>query len=75
MYATEYPSLVQRVSVLIERSSPAVEFPATAVPHDDTQVRSAEAERARDTRGHCWDGRPCDHPDHGQSGGPVHLVR
>jgi hypothetical protein len=30
--------------------------------------------RARDSAGHCWDCRPCDHADHGGDG-PVHLMR
>jgi hypothetical protein len=38
---------------------------------------SAE-DRARDAEGHCWDGRICDHPDHGSlrsDYGTIHLMR
>jgi hypothetical protein len=30
--------------------------------------------RSRDGEGHCWDGRICDHPDHGPDG-IVHFMR
>jgi hypothetical protein len=39
---------------------------------------AAAEDRARDAEGHCWDGRICDHPDHGSVGpeyGTIHLMR
>ena len=88
MYSTEYPSLLVRASVLTERPPPPAEppevpavpaeLPATAVPHtttiDPPALTAAAPERPRDVRGHCWDGHPCDHPDHGGHGGPIHLM-
>jgi hypothetical protein len=35
-------------------------------------------DRPRDGDGHCWDGRPCDHPSHGDyrpGCGIIHLFR
>jgi hypothetical protein len=42
----------------------------------DTAVTSADAvdERPRDAEGHCWDGRVCDHSDHGVYG-TIHFIR
>jgi hypothetical protein len=34
----------------------------------------AVEERPRDTDGHCWDGRTCDHDDHGDCG-IIHFMR
>jgi hypothetical protein len=31
-------------------------------------------DRSRDTAGHCWDGRTCDHLDHGPDG-IIHFMR
>jgi len=31
-------------------------------------------DRSRDANGHCWDGRSCDHLDHG-SEGTIHFIR
>ena len=78
MYTTEYPSLLVRASVLTERPSLLEELPAIAVPQptniDPPALTAAVPERPRDVHGHCWDGHPCDHPDHGPSGGPIHLM-
>jgi hypothetical protein len=85
VYTTEYPSLLVRASVQTERPPPSEEvsqeLPATAVPHpttiDPPALTAAAPERPRDIRGHCWDGHPCDHPDHGDQGahgGPIHLM-
>src|SRR5580658_10304345 len=42
----------------------------------DTAVTSGELrdERPRDAEGHCWDGRVCDHADHGVYGA-IHFIR
>jgi hypothetical protein len=78
VYTTEYPSLLVRASVLTERPSPPEELPAIAVPQptniDPPALTAVVPERPRDVHGHCWDGHPCDHPDHGPSGGPIHLM-
>jgi len=85
VYTTEYPSLLVRASVLIERPPPSgelpevpEELPATAVPQpttiDPPALTAAAPERSRDLQGHCWDGHPCDHPDHEAHGGPIHLM-
>jgi hypothetical protein len=31
-------------------------------------------DRSRDGQGHCWDGRTCDHVDHGPDG-IIHFMR
>jgi hypothetical protein len=42
---------------------------------DETQqVEATTQERPRDALGHCWDGLPCDHVDHGPSG-TIHFMR
>jgi hypothetical protein len=79
---TEHPSLasltVERTPPTIERHLPPVELPPTATSPPRNEVPSfleaAVPVRARDAGGHCWDGRPCDHPDHGPEGGPIHLM-
>jgi hypothetical protein len=50
--------------------------PEPAVDEPETPV--AAEERARDAEGHCWDGRVCDHLDHGSDSleyGTIHLMR
>ena len=47
-------------------------------PETDEPVASTIEDRARDAEGHCWDGRICDHPDHGSSNpeyGTIHFMR
>ena len=45
---------------------------------DDPGARTvARDDRPRDAWGHCWDGRPCDHPGHGAyraDYGIIHLI-
>ena len=82
MAITEHPSLasltMERTPSIIERPSPPVELPPTTTSpprnEEPTVLVAAAPERARDTNGHCWDGRPCDHLDHGPDGGPIHLM-
>jgi len=38
------------------------------------QTVIGQPERPRDALGHCWDGLPCDHDDHGPSG-TIHFMR
>jgi hypothetical protein len=42
----------------------------------DTTVASSAVldQRPRDAEGHCWDGRVCDHSDHGVYG-TIHFIR
>jgi hypothetical protein len=62
MVITEYPSHVER-----RRAT------------DDPVVTGVVLEdRPRDGKGHCWDGRICDHPDHGAYSpdyGTIHVFR
>ena len=58
MVITEYRSDVEESLAIVETE------PADALPEG----------RARDARGHCWDGLACDHIDHGESG-TIHFMR
>jgi hypothetical protein len=45
---------------------------------DDPVPPVALEDRARDEAGHCWDGKICDHPDHGDVSadyGTIHFMR
>ncbi|MGO8860563.1 MAG: hypothetical protein ACLQRH_07320 [Acidimicrobiales bacterium] len=47
--------------------------------HVEEQLAAVELsmyveDRSRDLEGHCWDGRPCDHLDHGPDG-IIHFMR
>jgi hypothetical protein len=45
---------------------------------DEIEAPVALEDRARDAEGHCWDGRVCDHVDHGSDSpdyGTIHLMR
>jgi hypothetical protein len=45
---------------------------------DECVAPVAIEDRARDAQGHCWDGRICDHPDHGSTSpeyGTIHFMR
>jgi hypothetical protein len=58
MVVTEYRVDAEASTAIVETE------PVNALPHG----------RARDGRGHCWDGLTCDHEDHGDSG-IIHLMR
>jgi hypothetical protein len=58
MVVTEYRVDVEGAIAIVETP------PVDALPQD----------RARDARGHCWDGLTCDHEDHGESG-IIHFMR
>jgi hypothetical protein len=58
MVVTEYRTDVEESLVIVETES------ADALPED----------RARDARGHCWDGLACDHVDH-EGSGTIHFMR
>ena len=45
---------------------------------DPVVTRVVLEDRPRDGEGHCWDGRTCDHPDHGAYSpdyGTIHFIR
>ena len=58
MVITEYRSHVERRRANDEPVAPGVELDG----------------RPRDAERHCWDLRPCDHPDHGTYG-TIHFIR
>jgi hypothetical protein len=52
---------------------------AAPAPQDQSGEATGPAveQRARTPTGHCCDGRPCDHPDHGPpdtDGGVIHFI-
>jgi hypothetical protein len=49
------------------------DFPVPPVVTTPEAVVAVE-ERPRDVDGHCWDGRTCDHEDHGDCG-TIHFIR
>jgi hypothetical protein len=57
------------------------EYRVLVEPEPDVEERvapAAPADRARDAGGHCWDGRVCDHLDHGSDSpeyGTIHFMR
>jgi hypothetical protein len=60
--------VITEYRVLVEQEREAEELVVPAAPED----------RARDAQGHCWDGRVCDHADHGSDSpeyGTIHFMR
>jgi hypothetical protein len=81
---TEHPSLVERrriadgpVAVRPVRPMVQAVLEARMEARMEALIDARPEPRARNARGHCVDGRVCDHPDHGlvEAGeGVIHFI-
>ena len=73
---TDHTNLVQRRRAGDAAGPAGNDAAGAAEPAEPAPPAEADA-RVRAASGHCVDGRPCDHPDHGPAdgdGGVIHYI-